>query len=350
MPEAKTYTHYLTGKYHSKDLHKHALGILRSHCPISLPLYRRLQFGHFHDTAVLLTNIPNLGLNNTNSSPPDEPWFLAFVDRASRPASEVWFFASWESSPSPPSPETEIQEHIDALLLNLYRTIKALETPESVHQDVLDAMEHDPEASENSVDSAGYTRADYIGHGLDSDIMLWASIHERTVFMMQRLNVLTGMMVVPNHMFLWDVDNLPRYDERPLPEGLRWGELGREHFALVRSRTQIPRQDRTLALLPNVGIFEEKSGKPVSWVFGGQDASLTTLHVESEYRRKGFAKAVSAKLFREKMDLFWEEGMPRFGHGYVVDGNKESEGMCRSMGGESRWHVYWIRVGLKLVQ
>jgi hypothetical protein len=46
---------------------------------------------------------------------------------------------------------------------------------------------------------------------------------------------------------------------------------------------------------------------PVTWVFVGLDGSLRTLHVEEGWR--------------EKMDRFWEEGVRRWAHDYVVQGN-----------------------------
>lgn len=63
------------------------------------------------------------------------------------------------------------------------------------------------------------------------------------------------------------------------------------------------------------------------------------------------------------MDIFWEgersepnspgspggPGRPRLAHGYVIAGNEESEGMCRSLGGRRGWDVYWLRVDLGLV-
>ena len=61
------------------------------------------------------------------------------------------------------------------------------------------------------------------------------------------------------------------------------------------------------------------------------------------------AKAMTVKLFRERMGLFWEEGLTKWAHGYVIRGNKESEGMCRSLKGRSDWDVYWVRVDLAAV-
>lgn len=225
--------------------------------------------------------------------------------------------------------------------------MKSLGTPRSIHQDLLDTQARERLAVEK--DRGGFSRSDYGGHAADLNVMLWGAVHESTVQMIDRLGFITRKFkagLVPNHTFVWHVDSMAGFTD--LPPGLHWGELTKEDFALVRSRTQIPRQDRTLAVLPNLGIFTD-SGQLISWAFVGLDASLTTLHVEAEWRGKGLAKAVTTKVFREKMEMFWDNGAEKLAHGYVIAGNKESEGMCRSLGGRSDWESYWIRVDLGLV-
>ena len=61
------------------------------------------------------------------------------------------------------------------------------------------------------------------------------------------------------------------------------------------------------------------------------------------------AKAITTKLFQEKMGMFSEHGVHRLAHGHVIVGNRESEGMCRSLGGKSDWEVVWLRVDLSLI-
>ena len=231
--------------------------------------------------------------------------------------------------------------------------MRNLEVPTSIHASTLTTQptnntttnNHD---ENNDKDSAGISRTSYSSHAANSNIMLWGAIHTLTVPILTKLGYIqqaSKPSLIPNHTFLWAVDALPPV--KPLPQGVIWGQLQPEHFALVRSRTQIPRQDRTLAVLPNLGIFDENDAeRPVAWAFIGLDASLTTLHVEPEFRGRGLAKAITTKLFKEKMGLFWAEGVEKLAHGYVINGNAESEGMCRSLGGRSDWEVYWVRVDL----
>jgi len=141
--------------------------------------------------------------------------------------------------------------------------------------------------------------------------------------------------------------------EKELPEDLEWDIVREAEYALVRSRTAIPRQDRTMRLLGSVGVRrragasgavggngeswnkqgekgnrqaeaswneqEEKGegegegegdgdaetekegdtqrGELIAWAFLGPDGSLTTLHVEPEFRGKGIAKMLTRRLF-----------------------------------------------------
>ncbi|KAK3719044.1 hypothetical protein LTR37_004608 [Vermiconidia calcicola] len=356
MATKQIQTYPLTGPDSTQTV-KIALDILKPHLPVSLPIYRRLQFGRFFEATVLVTNLPlrppgrdDVVSTDQPNAHKDEPYFIAFVDRSCRPETEVWFFGSWETQ----AISSTHEKHIDSILTAFVHSLKSLSMPTSIHQDVLNA-EIEKLKQDAQKDSAGISRSDYGGHMLDPDIMLWGAVHERTFPILEQLGYLSKKAhmagAVPNHTFVWDVDkDLKGVQElEPLPQGLEWSELKAEHFPLVRSRTQIPRQDRTLAVLPNLGIFDTNTQQPVSWAFVGLDSSLTSLHVEPEWRGKGLAKAITTKLFREKMALFWEDEMKRLAYGYVIVGNRASEGMCRSLGGKSEWEVYWLRVDLGTV-
>jgi ribosomal protein S18 acetylase RimI-like enzyme len=145
-----------------------------------------------------------------------------------------------------------------------------------------------------------------------------------------------------------------------LASGFKYGKVNPEDFTLVKSRTQIPRQDRTLRKLPSVAIHPTDTSsttpQPIAWGFLGLDASLTTLHVEPGYRGHGLAKSLSLKLFSEEMRTYYqhdptttEDGTPieaRYAHADVATDNKASQGVCESLGGKSHFEVFWIRVDL----
>lgn len=103
----------------------------------------------------------------------------------------------------------------------------------------------------------------------------------------------------------------------------------------------------SLAIYPAAGNGGSGGGPPVAWAFIGLDTSVTTLHVEPEWRGRGLGKAVTTKLFKQGMQRFWEDGVQRLAHGYVVMGNDASEGMMRGLGGRDMWKCYWLRVDLE---
>ena len=343
----------------------HALQRLHSHLPTSLPLYRRLQAGRFHaKTSFVLSNVnldfsnsdpdsnPNSKSNGQTETEDSEndgrPWIIVFLDRSCRPETEAWWYGSYEAFP-PSTFAIEAWRTIDSLVQRTVATIKELPLPPSIHQDFLDSSATTTQDdTANDTDAVGNSRNDYAGHMLDSNIMLWGAVHETTTKILSGLGLVSSQFksgLVGNHAFIFDLADLP--PARELPEGLYWGDAVRpQDFALVKSRTQIPRQDRTMATLPSLTIYSRGQEAPISWAFVGVDGSLTTLHVEPEWRGKGLAKAITTKLFTEKMTGFWTEGKAKQAHGYVIVGNVASQKMCESLGGKSGWECYWLRVDL----
>lgn len=144
-----------------------------------------------------------------------------------------------------------------------------------------------------------------------------------------------------------------------------YGKVDPSHYPLVKSRTQIPRQDRTLCVLPSVAIYpagtQTTTLTPVAWSFLGLDASLTTLHVEAEYRGLGLAKSSTLKLFSEDMKTYWQHNpIPsgteednilddKYAHADVATDNKASQGVCESLGGIWSFLVFWVRVNVNTV-
>lgn len=349
MATTEVHSYSLAGP-RGKGTASQALDLLRPYLPVSLPLYRRLQVGRFFEHTVLLTNLPSLARPSSSTEDSQTQWYLSFLDRTSRPETEIWLYGSWESDPSQPTPAQEdVQNnHIRSLL----KHIKTLPVPESHHREFLDAelakaAAEEEDATANDKDSSGLSRSDYASHLHNSSIILLGAVHEKTNQIINRTG-LNEWGEVPNHTYIFSSlpSSLPA--PRPLPEGLQWGTLQYSDYALVRSRTQIPRQDKTLAILPQLAVRDAEN-RLVAWAFVGLDGSLTTLHVEAEYRGKGLAKAITVKLFTEKMEALWEDGVDKMAHGYVVEGNTASSAVCTSLGGKNKWDAYWIRVDLEKV-
>lgn len=322
----------------------------------ALALYHRLQFGRFLDSSYLYTNLQLDSPGGTDGTLNKAPWFYAFVDRGCRPETEVWMFGSWEVETQRPiqsssndttnqrssydNPTTTTKnEDIRALLLALLHTLQSETPPPSIHPDdaVLTAQSQLASADAHSPKSTFLP---------DPTIMLWGAVHTTTTAHLQALGVAATHLlpIMPNHTFVFPISSLPA--PAPLPPALVWGKLQKQHFPLVRSRTEIARQDFTLARLPNLAIFPAgpADAAPVAWAFVGLDGSLTTLHTEASHRRMGLAMSLTAKLFREEMGLFWEEGVERLALGNVAVGNEASASMCRRLGGEDIGEVCWVRV------
>ncbi|KAK3648097.1 hypothetical protein LTR56_002575 [Elasticomyces elasticus] len=338
-----------------------ALDCLRPYLPVSLPLYRRLQFGRFfEDTSCIITNLRRDDIRGSPQSSWTEaqngkddalsrPWFMAFVDRSCRPETETWVFGTWEAEPDGLAMGDKQNREAERLLRGLVDAVKRLPVLPSMHEAAAAELKN-----EERVDSVGNSPNEYAAHSDDPNIMLWGAIHERTMHILHRMGVIATQYkasAMPNHTFVFDVAETPT--PPPLPKGLIWGEVHPRHFALVRSRTQIPRQDRTMVDLPSLAIYPSKSPSvaPIAWAFVGLDGSLTTLHVEPEWRGRGLAKAVATKLFRECMDGFWEAQIQtKFAHGFVQVGNEASARVCKSLGGRSQWECYWVRIDLGVVE
>ena len=103
--------------------------------------------------------------------------------------------------------------------------------------------------------------------------------------------------------------------------GLEWSEIYPEkgEFRTVISASEIPREERTLSLLPCVALRRRRGrgwgktsvgdqemegegggdvgGELVAWAFLGVDGSLTSLYTAPGYRGKGLGKAVAGRLF-----------------------------------------------------
>jgi hypothetical protein len=365
MTKSQSITAYsLSDSANSKPILAKVLEHLRqpAYFKTALALYRRLQFGRFLGSSYLYTNWKLDSPEPSGNGHKEGPWFYAFIDRGGRPETEVWIFGSWEVDTQhpidgPSSNGTNKQElsngatatkdeEIRTLLLALIQTLKSQSPPPSIHADA------DVLAAQSQLSTTDIHRTKSSSNAArlpDPEIMLWGAVHATTTEHLQALDVAATHLlpIMPNHTFVFPLSGLPA--PVSLPSTLRWGKLQKQHFPLVRSRTEIARQDFTLERLPNLAVFpaEPADAAPVAWAFVGLDGSLTTLHTEASHRRMGLAMTLTAKLFREEMGVFWEEGMERLAHGNVAVGNEASASMCRRLGGKSVGEVYWIRVDLK---
>ncbi|KAH0544164.1 hypothetical protein FGG08_001609 [Glutinoglossum americanum] len=282
---------------------------LQALLPNSLPLLRRLQSPHRTRHSRVLASFPPA------SGTPPKCCAAAYVDRSRAAETEAWIFSSLEVARGGSSEE---QWEAEEQIVGLVRGIKRLG---------VEGCEGDDER----------------GEGSDPDILLVGSVHERVLRVLKSRGLVhaqTGRHV----KYVFNVADLP--PQPPLPTGFQFTVVEPADYALVLSRTHIPRKPRTLKLLRSIAITPPSSSassspQPVSWGFLGLDASLTSLHVEEEYRGLGLAKAMVVKLFREF-------GADELAHADVEEENKGSRGLCeKGLGGREGWMDYWVWVDLK---
>ena len=154
-------------------------------------------------------------------------------------------------------------------------------------------------------------------------------------------------------------------DERLL-DGLVFRHLSRrEEFELVISRTHIPRTVEMLSSIPNLGIYstggaktnegEEGRDLPIAWAFLGWDASLSSLHVEEEWRGRGLGGMVARELFRGTEEAYGGSGHvgedvdieAGWAHADVLETNMGSRRVMEKLGGGEEkvgWRVAWTEV------
>jgi hypothetical protein len=319
----------------------HVLKTLRPHLPNGLSLYRRLQFGRFTAYSTIITNLDIISQDGTeeDSSQPakqgqqTQPGIVAYIDRSCRPETEGYIFGSWETEDGPHQSE---QERI-ALMRAFAYEAKKLVLPPSQHPEVADSWAASP-----------------------GDITFGA-VHERTTAIMRLAGVL-HVPVLPNDgvsvPFGTYIFRLERKDlegegkkkaETGLPPGLHWGRLQPAHLAIVRARQPYPRLEKTMATMPDIALFSDDRDDPIAWVLIGLDGSLTSLHVEEEWRKRGLGVLIARKVFQDGMAVFWKHSGavdPLFAHAYVAEGNIASESLLRKAEGVYGWSVHWIHTNL----
>ncbi|MCJ1404677.1 hypothetical protein MMC11_007903 [Xylographa trunciseda] len=339
--------------------------------PFSLPLVRRIQFHfqspHAHVLSTIAPDTPPPQSPTPTSAPP--PFAALYLDRSRAPETEGWLFSTLELPASlrpnsPPHSETSQLPHLLALL----RHIPSLPLPPSyppaqapsllllgsVHRSVLQALKGSPippHAGKKVISGPSAASGEDRVHGdlRDNSATRGGCVRGHTV---------------PYKKFLFRPDTIARAaaaDRAAAEEakleglGLEWTAVREGEFELVASRTEIPRSGRTMKLLGSVGLrrrAEGTEGQLVSWAFLGPDGSLTSLHVEPEFRGKGLGKLVTRRLFgllaqRGKRSGFGDVGVgEEWCHSDVAADNAGSIGVARGLGGEEGWECFWGWVDL----
>lgn len=199
------------------------LNLLRPSLPISLPLYRRIQFQHFTAFSYLLCSLSPTDLEPPSVSP-KKTWIAAFVDRSRRPETEVWVFGSWESMPGDEGREKDQEKEKDELVMGLVAEIGKLAGAEVAEIDhggagtngAENEEEGEGQGSDLTADGEGAEksgakrvgRGEYNAHMKGTRIVLVGSVHEKTVDVMRRVGVIAEGFVgahIPYRKYMFDI-------------------------------------------------------------------------------------------------------------------------------------------------
>jgi hypothetical protein len=304
------------------------LSHLRGYLPYSLPLYRRIQSRHRSDDAQIIASFPQdedaLEAGSRNTC-----FVLAFADRSVRPETETWFFAPGEA----PSHERTGAE------CTCFREIQAL-------------INHISNMPIPNPSQATASNNPLSSHHASQSIMLCGAVASVWGQKLQAASLLWSeypSLARPCALITLDKDAVAEHTQPVLPAGVRLGNISRpEDFELVRSRSEIPRRVSTLRALPSKALFHaagDRSGERlIAWAFLGTDLSLSTLHVEPEWRRRGLGSMLTAALVVESSG---EEGVS---HSYVFQSNAPSLAMFEKLGGSTLGECYWVRLDLSKAQ
>ncbi|PVI03731.1 acetyltransferas-like protein [Periconia macrospinosa] len=270
-----------------------------------------------------------------------ECWVAAYFDDSMRPETDLWIFAAAEvPDHAGSSPDGKFCPKCKQLVLTLL--------------DYLSRLEIAPLRSENQyiwdIDRPkNSAHLDYYGHLLVPHVVTLGAVHHQVVEICEDIGIVRDDFPgrgAKLNKFFFNTSDLPL--ERELPPGLRWGDMRAEDNPIVLASTSIPRVESTLLSLKSLGIFNEETDKPVSWAFLGLDGSLTTLTTDPKYRGKGLAKALVTKLLRNHASkLAVDDKGNAWAHADVYEGNKQSESVCRSLGGNAGAKIFWVRIDLK---
>ncbi|KAK8035913.1 hypothetical protein PG991_001986 [Apiospora marii] len=273
------------------------LQLLSAHLPRSLSLLRRLQFTKFPggvtEHARILyasdTALPSAPLNvsgvTTSAMEHHHPFTAAYLDISRGPETQLWMYSTLERCSNNKDSEDggDEKEEENHRQKALRHTVSILRTVRRLRDEYA------------AVPSQSSPLGPFVLAGTLSEALRIALRDEVGV---------ASSNVSPYDKWLLDARALPSpvgHEKTSLLDpGMRWGTVGREDIALVLSRSDVPRKEKTVKLLPSTAITLE-DGTPIAWCFLGPDGSLSSLHCEEPYRGRGFAKAVAIKLLKDRL-------------------------------------------------
>ncbi|RSL50101.1 hypothetical protein CEP53_008919 [Fusarium sp. AF-6] len=279
------------------------LKLLDDNLPYSLPLLRRIQFTKFEGGLTKTARIILVSEHGDFESESPQRFSAAYLDIGGGPDTQMWVYSTVEKSSEPDAKETIIYERQLARL-----TDEAIGIAKGYNKEL------------------AYPGAVLLG-----------TIHDTTRALLSKTGRVEPRETGAYDKWLFQYQDIPN-DETELPEGMNWGTANEDDCAVVVARTNIPRTVKVLGRMPSL-VIKLDDGTPISWAFLGFDGSLVSLHCEEGYRRRGLAKTLAAKLFREKSRAFADDG---WCSADVAPDNDGSRGMCKRLNGKPYWRISWV--------
>ncbi|KAL6168237.1 hypothetical protein ACJQWK_05892 [Exserohilum turcicum] len=323
---------------------------LKASLPYSINLVYRIQHVNQTPHAHVLATFPASSMTTTTATDAIIPpcWAAAYLDQSKRPETELWLFST-----------LELPEHGQAsdddggggggkyclgcknAVLDLVGYMATLPAPPMLAENAPAmhlARQHEKEYP-TPPPSGAYqmTPGTYMRHLLLPKVVTLGACQRDVFSILREAGIVRTELPGPDaelNKFLFKLSDLP--ETRPLPDGLRWGQVRKQDIATVQARTAIPRTAGTLMSLKSVAVFEEKTDTPVAWTFLGLDGSLVSLHTEEAYRGKGIAKAVAARLLRQHAQgLAVDNQGNAWSHADVYMGNVQNLDRAGALAGTS---------------
>lgn len=269
----------------------------------------------------------NTWLQDQTSPSSSNPWLASFIDLSHAGQTQVWIFASWEPTSSTNSSSTTPTQK--ALITTLFRHIKTSHLP---LQPSIAPAEWLSLQADGKMVSTPYRRGKVI----------FGTIHS---VLHQYFPSAAITRTDPGYLKYIFPALSPGGGERGmpgLPKNLYFAPPTLSDLETVYARTHIPRTLATLRSLPGLAIYDDaKQRSAIGWVFQGKDGSLSSLHVEEEYRGQGLAVALVQGLFAKYGAVAGR------GHADVSEMNTASRAVMKRAGGKEEWRVAWIEADLE---
>lgn len=370
----------------NKNPHESLIPALEKRLPSSLPVLRRIQYDCAHPREhayyVASANLSVKDVTNSDDTA-SEPWLVAYINLFAGRETQNWIYSSLEYEVLPKADEVVDEDkfsdfstidpgrleiarqqfwgllkYINRELMPEYMSYLA-EVKAELNQKKTTEEKTEEEAKDGEIPKV--KKLPYY----EAPAMLFGSVHTG-LFRLLTTNdsylnptFRPGLKVhrydaLPYVKYVFDPKIFQTSDgqSNSLPPGFYYGKDGLlpEHVELVRSRTHIPREPKTLLSMPSVVIYDESAptpAQPIAWGFFSFEGSLATLHVEPEYRGKGLATILAKEVMRRGMKAgpygSESDGANRmYAFANVAKDNFASRKVMEKVGGKGwRWTVTW---------